>query len=96
LRCRHEEPLLVTVRFDAGGEAPRRLAELLTSLRSRRADMLIYTPLKALKPPSTGTTTNAPLTKAAARLQSQIRLPPNSFGSPKRPAGVFSIIVCPL
>src|SRR5215203_1507478 len=56
--------------------------------------MMLYTPLKAEKPPSTGTT--IPLTKAEAGLQSQIRVPPNSSGFPKRPAGVCSMIVCPL
>src|SRR5215213_7509085 len=53
-----------------------------------------YTPLKAPKPPSTGTT--MPFTNLAAGEQSQIRVPTSSSGSPKRPAGVWSTILRPL
>src|SRR4051794_34138321 len=52
-----------------------------------------YTPLKALKPPSTATTT--PLTKLAPGPQSQISVLTSSSGSPKRPAGVWSTTSCP-
>ncbi len=47
---------------------------------------LRHTPLKALKPPSTGTTT--PLTKFAPGPQSQSKVLSSSSGLPKRPAGV--------
>jgi hypothetical protein len=52
-----------------------------------------HTPLKAPKPPSTGTTT--PLTKSAPGPHSQTRVPTRSSGSPKRPDGVWSMIVWP-
>ena len=50
-------------------------------------------PLKASKPPSTGTTT--PVTNDAAALQSQTTVPASSSGSPKRPAGVDATMRCP-
>ena len=44
-----------------------------------------YTPLNALKPPSTGTTT--PVTNSDAGDSSQMAVPANSSGSPKRRVG---------
>jgi hypothetical protein len=46
----HEEPLPETERFDAHDEATGQLAEVLTSLRSRRADMLKEKRAGSLRP----------------------------------------------